>query len=928
MNPHEVTVPEADDGAGDAPVRLGHFELGRQLGAGGMGVVFEARDTMLDRQVALKLLKPSSRAGAQARLVREAQALARLQHPNVVAVFEIGLAGNEIFAAMELVDGTTLREWVKEPRSWREITDVFVAAGRGLAAVHALGLVHRDFKPSNVLIDRRNTPKVSDFGLVALANAPTETELADPPSVPAGSDDHTLTAAGIIMGTPAYMAPEQRRGERCDARADQFSFAITLVEALTGRLPEAGGLDALPKALRPILSRALATDRADRYSTMASLLADLERVRRGSAWRWLAAGSVVAIATIVAAAWSFGKTMTPDPCPPPDEQVTAMWGVARQAEVRAHLAVIDPVQGAARFAAANRVIEPFVSAWRAMHIESCRATRVRGAQSDTLFDLRLRCLRHRADELDYTVAAAAFAANPAALDAAIAGLVQLTPTTACGDTAALLRSDDHPLDPAARADADELASRIKAIEVDERADRLVGLPARSSTIVVEARALGHPRTLTAALAAHARVQLSVDQSKEAVTTLRELTQVAASSHQDRDEAYAWTRLIGVLAFNQSQPEDALALVPAASAAVLRAGDPTDLRTDLLYNEAIILDAGPAVDKALERLAQARRLLEEAGADHAGSPLASRLESVLFEIGNAQSIAGDQDAAVATFRMALDRSRALYGADSVSEAIGLHNMAEALRLAARYTEALVALRDAARINEARSGESSRLASNLVSIATTLGDQGVWEEALATYDRALRIFRAHLHPDDVQLSAVLVGRAMALGHVDRLEDARAAYAEVIGLLERAGATTMNLPIAYFNRGELSTRLGRCPDALADYARAAESFIAHGGATTSYLLYPLVGQGRCLVRTRRAAQAIAPLERAVGLKGNEGDALQAALAQVWLGRALVEAGRDKARGTAMVRTARARVAAAARTDPDAAAELRDLDRWLTTR
>src|SRR5688572_2688844 len=135
MNPHEVTVPEADDGAGDAPVRLGHFELGRQLGAGGMGVVFEARDTMLDRQVALKLLKPSSRAGAQARLVREAQALARLQHPNVVAVFEIGLAGNEIFAAMELVDGTTLREWVKEPRSWREITDVFVAAGRGLAAV-------------------------------------------------------------------------------------------------------------------------------------------------------------------------------------------------------------------------------------------------------------------------------------------------------------------------------------------------------------------------------------------------------------------------------------------------------------------------------------------------------------------------------------------------------------------------------------------------------------------------------------------------------------------------------------------------------------------------------------------------------------------------------------------------------------------------
>jgi serine/threonine protein kinase len=291
MDPRDVvTVPESAGDEQEAPARLGRFELGRRLGEGGMGIVFEARDSLLDRAVALKVLHPGAGAGgptARARLLREAQVLARLSHPNVVPVFEVGLAGDEIFVAMELVDGATLKQWMKEPHPWREIVDLFLAAGRGLAAVHALGLVHRDFKPSNVMIDRAGTPKVGDFGLVGLDDSSVSSE----GSVPSTISGEDLTVTGSVMGTPAYMAPEQRRGDRADARADQFSFAKTLVEALTGRLPDADGATEVPKPLRRILARAMSQEPALRYPSMPALLADLARARRGAARWWIAAAA-------------------------------------------------------------------------------------------------------------------------------------------------------------------------------------------------------------------------------------------------------------------------------------------------------------------------------------------------------------------------------------------------------------------------------------------------------------------------------------------------------------------------------------------------------------------------------------------------------------------------------------------------------------
>jgi len=200
-------APGGDDAVAVGAV-VGRYQIVRRLGAGGMGVVFAARDHELDRMVALKLLRSSDREDAAARLAREGKALAKLVHPNVVTVYDIGHHAGELFIAMELVDGETLRAWLETPRSWREVVRAFVQAARGLAAAHRAGLVHRDFKPDNLLIDRAAHARVTDFGLARATGA------ADPAPASATRSPDAITRSGALAGTPAYMAPEQLLGPR------------------------------------------------------------------------------------------------------------------------------------------------------------------------------------------------------------------------------------------------------------------------------------------------------------------------------------------------------------------------------------------------------------------------------------------------------------------------------------------------------------------------------------------------------------------------------------------------------------------------------------------------------------------------------------------------------------------------------------------
>ena len=306
----ETTVPEVMvEGEAAEPLpraQFGHFMIERMLGAGGMGVVLAARDVTLGRPVALKLVRPGAGEKSHGRLLREAQTLARLSHPNVVTVYEVGEVGGKLFIAMELVEsegGATLREWMQQERPWRQVVARFVAAGKGLAAVHELGLVHRDFKPSNVLIDRSGAVKVGDFGLVAAedgklaqgSGVAPRVEFLRRGAVPA------LTTVGTLVGTPQYMSPEQSRGDRVDARADQYSFCVSLHEALTGALPGGDGRP-IPRSLRAVLLRGLQNDPARRYPSMAMLLGELERVLHPPVGRWatIAIGLLAAAAAVVA----------------------------------------------------------------------------------------------------------------------------------------------------------------------------------------------------------------------------------------------------------------------------------------------------------------------------------------------------------------------------------------------------------------------------------------------------------------------------------------------------------------------------------------------------------------------------------------------------------------------------------------------------
>lgn len=327
--------------------RVGRYLVLSTLGAGGMGVVFAAYDPHLDRKVALKLLRSGTKldvADAQKRLRREAQAIAQLSHPNVVGVYDVGTTDDgDLYIAMEFVEGDTLTRWLERwPRTWREIVDVFVQAGRGLAAAHSVGLLHRDFKPDNVLVGGDGRVRVTDFGLARSLVA----RLVDDPgrgaSLPVSSAlAASLTATGTVLGTPRYMAPEQfvspsQGGADIDARADQFSFCVALYEALYGTHPLPGGtsismLENGDRALPPpegarvppqiarAVIRGLDRDRTKRFPTMAALMAELVPPAPAVTPRVVALGiGAVLLASAAAAAVVMGQDASPPPGPPDD----------------------------------------------------------------------------------------------------------------------------------------------------------------------------------------------------------------------------------------------------------------------------------------------------------------------------------------------------------------------------------------------------------------------------------------------------------------------------------------------------------------------------------------------------------------------------------------------------------------------------------
>ena len=360
---------------------LGRYRLERQLGEGGMGVVHAAYDADLERRVAVKVLRAGNSDMARQRLLREARAMARLAHPNVVTVHEVGNAGGRDFVAMELIDGETLADWLRsETRDRRDILDAFAAAGRGLAAAHAAGFVHRDFKPHNVLRRRDGRILVTDFGLARGVELALETTIDASVPVAEGTPSSLsgLTATGSVLGTPPYMPPEQWGGGGIGPATDQFAFCVALWEALSGERPFRGTtldelkaevtrgpatLDAsrLPRRLRAVLRRGLDPDPARRWPSMDALLAAMTRAVTWPRRLALAIGAVVVGAGVVIVALG-GRDAPAVACPPLAHDPEAAWPASARAAWRA----------SGRGALAD-AIERDVSAWTSQRVLACAA---------------------------------------------------------------------------------------------------------------------------------------------------------------------------------------------------------------------------------------------------------------------------------------------------------------------------------------------------------------------------------------------------------------------------------------------------------------------------------------------------------------------------------------------------------------------------
>jgi len=434
--------------------KVGRYVVLEQVGRGGMGVVLGAFDPQLNRKIALKLLhtrrhREGSRSSGSARqrLLREAQAIAKLSHPNVISVYDVGTIGEGIYVAMEFVEGCTLTVWLEQhKRRHQEVVEVFLQAGRGLAAAHAAGLVHRDFKPDNVLVGLDGQVRVSDFGLARadpsqVGEEPSDAEepLEESTGVPqvVNFDDSDvlsspLTQAGVVVGTPRYMAPEQHAGAHADARSDQFAFCVTLYQGLygqdpyvahtlerlalakqDGRICEVPAQSRVPAYLEDIVMRGLAPDPIDRFPSMEDLVAALERDPAAWRQRFVIGGIGVAVAVIVGFGVRFSPAAEESECRPAGADAwRGVWDRDRKDALRQGLQAVAPQAGAKSWAAIEPAIDGFTGQWLQMRIAACEGARGAPAEGRGPVALQLRCLERQQRALQGMLGVAAEASEP------------------------------------------------------------------------------------------------------------------------------------------------------------------------------------------------------------------------------------------------------------------------------------------------------------------------------------------------------------------------------------------------------------------------------------------------------------------------------------------------------------------------------------
>ncbi|MBK6918382.1 MAG: serine/threonine protein kinase [Deltaproteobacteria bacterium] len=908
-----ATPPPATASKPDEYVRgaaIGRYLVLERLGQGGMGVVWSAYDPELDRKLALKLLHGGTRSATppmrkafgkvmnalfgdeavddtvaapgldrdQQRLLREAQAAARINHPNVVTVHDVGQHRGQVFVAMEFVAGVTLRQWLaRQHRSWREVVEVMIAAAQGLAAAHAHGLVHRDFKPDNLMIGDDGRVRVMDFGLVRPEGAGVETGADElRPTTDALALD--LTAGGLMVGTPAYMSPEQHRGQVVDARSDQFSFCVALWEGLFGLRPFRGdSVPALaaavlrgdisevpstvdvPTALRRVVERGLAVDPALRWPDMRTLATELRRDPL-RARRWALRGTVVA--SIAAASWGTFAVVERtrlEACHRAAQDIASSWNPEVAAAIDGAIAATGVAYAADTAQRVRPQLDAWAQQWSAQQDTACIARLERRTEAVAIETLD--CLADARRSYDAAISALRELDVEGVRHAGrlVGGL---TSPTGCSEDGVLLR----------RRFA---ASRAEASEGDD--------PARAEVLRAQTQlSLGHVDAAVAILepvvAAGTAARATVgDATYELGRALSRRGEFPAAERVLNDAVFlrialgdepgiaaATAELIDVVGYRQARPDDARLWARWARTLIERIGAQDDLQGAALDDRVgnFELSQGHAAEGAA-RLTHALEVKRaRLGAGHPEVALSLNM------LGNAHMQTDGVDAALADWREALAILENALGPEHPDLQVVLNNLAQAyfrrgdpamardtiarglalqlreqgpdhpdlartygnLAMIEQSAGDLSAAREhyarAATIMEASLGPEHR------SLASLLASQGKLEVKLGNIDdgialerRALAIQERNLEPGHIEIAVTLSALGDAFVAKQDLDGALPWYERSLAVCEAAapGGHPLFTPIAAFELGNLQRRRGELAEAELLLERALAGLVA---------------------------------------------------------------------------------------------------------
>ncbi len=830
-----------------APPRIGRFEIRGKLGQGGMAVVLRAYDDTLDREVALKLLHRERQAKHGPRLRREARALARLSHPNVVQVYEVGEIDDQTFIAMELVDGQTLARWQRRARPWRECVEIYRQAGRGLAAAHARELIHRDFKPANCILDESGRVRVLDFGLVrhvldthtAVSTQDNGSSVDVPHSTP---DDRrplaeSLTDTGSIMGTLAYMAPEQAREHVADALSDQFSFCVSLYEAIYGERPfQSDGAQVMaehaqdlrvrpaptgivvPERLRRALLRGLSLRSSERWPSMQALLDELGHVVAPRRWRWLAfagalglGGAGLGLAQYAAVGFR---------CDGAEAMLDGIWDDARHRDVRAAVLGTQIPYAPKTLEKVEPHLDAYARDWITTHVEACEATRVAESQTEEVMELRMACLSRRRTELRQVVDLLAVA-DGTTVENAVPLVASLPSLARCNDVDALRAALPPPEDPAlvepvealreqlSRATALRIAGRLR--EGREEADAVVEIagtldyaPMRAEAWLergmarmalhefgaseqdlrrayVEAAQLGHLAVESASASALTDVVGSrLERPSEGMVWGTTALALARHAHADPgDEAQA-LHSIGMVLVEKGEWEDAREHWERAVAiwTGLHGPEHVDVASTL---GAIAMARGDMgeLSEAIEGLERALALMEEVQ-----GPQHPEIATMLANMGAFYYRQGDYASAVAHLERSLAIEESVLGPSNPSLVRGLGFLGNAFRQQGENETALVHLRRAVAIGEDSPDlDPGSFAQAINGVGVTLYGMGETEEGIRMMSRALAVIESSDVDQGQELPVHLFNLATVLFDQGRLDESQARYEQGVSVTAEA-------------------------------------------------------------------------------------------------------------------------------------------------